>query len=377
MVADEAGPASQRARDKLLRHEDLVGDVVRAAKSEAGGRDEAEPRVERGVPDNHHGPCPVSAARIEPSPHQLRADSLALALRPHRHWGQPQREPAGVSGDRDGRKENMAEDRATIVGHEGDDRGAVVAQAVDEIRLRRRLERGAVDLVNPRLIAVALEPDRQVLRSHHTILVAMPGIDAALLDLTERLCQRFQELTGQTNVWIAVQLTNLSIIVYFLSAAIYFPFVPTLGGRIGVGLFCATVLYALTQTVFKESIKTAEGNAFARVAKGLRNPRRLRDAPLRISFLMMSVLMLYMVAFVYVLRRAAPQSVAYRVSVYVALLSYSLIALTTVLLYVIACDPLPPCAGKVRIWLAKFAPTFAPQRLPAKEAPIPVPDSRG
>jgi hypothetical protein len=265
----------------------------------------------------------------------------------------------------------MADDRSAIVGHEGYDGSTLVTQAIDEISFRLRFERGPVDIVNGWHVALALEPDRQVLPSHHTILGAMPGIDSALLDLTERLCQRFQELTGQTNVWIAVQLTNLSIIVYFLSAAFYFPFVPTLWGRIGVALFCATVLYALTQTVLKESIKTAEGNAYARVAKGLRNPRRLRDAPLRISFLMMSVLMLYLVVFVYVLRRAAPQSVAYRVSVYVALLSYSLIALTTVLLYVIACDPLPPCAGKVRVWLGRLAP----QRLTAKESP--VADSRG
>jgi hypothetical protein len=199
----------------------------------------------------------------------------------------------------------------------------------------------------------------------------MPGIDGLILDVTERFCQRFQKLTGRTNVWIAVQLTNLSIIVYFLSAAFYFPLVPTLWGRIGVALFCATVLYALTQTVFKESIKTAEGNAYARVAKGLRNPRRLRDAPLRISFLMMSVLMLYLVVFVYVLRRFTPQLLAFRAPVYIAFFSYSLIALTTVLLYVIACDPLPPCVGKVRVWIRGAAA----QQIPARE--VPVPDSRG
>jgi hypothetical protein len=193
----------------------------------------------------------------------------------------------------------------------------------------------------------------------------VPGIDELILDVTERFCQRFQELTGKTNVWIAFQLTNLSIIVYFFSAALYFPFVPTIGGRIVVGLFCAAVLYALTQTVFKESLKTSEANAYTRVAKGLRNPRRLRDAPLRISFLMMSVLMLYLVLFLYVVRRMAPQLMAYRAPVYVALLSYSLIALTTVLLYVIACDPLPPCAGKVRVWLRGAIA----QRIPAREAP--------
>jgi hypothetical protein len=194
----------------------------------------------------------------------------------------------------------------------------------------------------------------------------MPGIDTAILDLTERLCRRFQELTGKTNVWIAFQLTNLSIIVYFFSAALYFPFVPTLGGRLAVAVFCAVVLYALTQTVLKESIKTAEGNAYARVAKGLRNPRRLRDAPLRVSFLMMSVLMLYVVLFIYVVRRTAPQLLPYRASVYVALLSYSLIVLTTVLLYVLACDPLPPCVGKVRVWLRGAMA----QRVPARELPV-------
>jgi len=193
----------------------------------------------------------------------------------------------------------------------------------------------------------------------------MPGIDGFILDLTERLCQRFQELTGKTNVWIAVQLTNLSIIVYFFSAAFYFPLLPSLWWRLAVALFCATVLYALSQTVLKESIKTAESNAYTRVAKGLRNPRRLRDAPLRISFLLMSVLMLYLLVFVYVLRRFTPQLLPYRAPVYIALLSYSLIALTTVLLYVIACDPLPPCVSKVRVWLRGVSA----QRLPVRESP--------
>jgi hypothetical protein len=33
------------------------------------------------------------------------------------------------------------------------------------------------------------------------------------------------------------------------------------------------------------------------------------------------------------------------------LLTEALIILTTVVLYVLACDPLPPCTGKVRMWL--------------------------
>ena len=47
----------------------------------------------------------------------------------------------------------------------------------------------------------------------------MTRIDAAILDLTEWICRRFQVLTGRTNVWLAVQLTNVSIIVYFVWVA--------------------------------------------------------------------------------------------------------------------------------------------------------------
>jgi hypothetical protein len=47
-----------------------------------------------------------------------------------------------------------------------------------------------------------------------------------------------------------------------------------------------------------------------------------------------------------------PTLLAYiKLHLQVVLLSYSLIRLTTVLLYVLACDPLPPCSGRVREWL--------------------------
>jgi hypothetical protein len=41
---------------------------------------------------------------------------------------------------------------------------------------------------------------------------------------------------------------------------------------------------------------------------------------------------------------------------HIVLLSYCLILLTTVVLYVLACDPLPPCAGRLWVWLGKSAP---------------------
>ena len=171
----------------------------------------------------------------------------------------------------------------------------------------------------------------------------MYWLDTAILDTTERLCRRFQLATGKTNVWVAVQLTNLSIVMYFVWAAVYFWETPLLS-RVAVALFCAALLYALSQTVLKVPLEAYENSAFHRVAKGLRNPRRLRDALLRISFLTLSVVLSYPIVLLYSFSHAA-----------VLLLTYSLIVLTTVILYVLACDPLPPCTGKVREWLRGLA----------------------
>jgi hypothetical protein len=164
-------------------------------------------------------------------------------------------------------------------------------------------------------------------------------IDSALLNATELVCRRFQMLTGRTNVWLAAQLTNLSVIMYFFWAGLYF-WHADLVLRIVVGLFCSGVFYALTQTIFKVPIEESENNAYRRVAKGFRNPRRVRDSLLRISFLTLSLVLWYPILLVY-----------NTLQIRIALLSYLLIVLTTVLLYLLACDPLPPCAGKIREWI--------------------------
>jgi hypothetical protein len=172
----------------------------------------------------------------------------------------------------------------------------------------------------------------------------MTYIDGFILDVTERICRRFQVLTGRTNVWLAVQLTNLSIVVYFVWAGAYISH-SSLPIRILLGLFCAGLLYVLTQTVLKVPVESSEQNAYQRVARGLRNPRRIRDALLRFLFLTLTIVLAGPVALVHVALRLP-----------VVLLGYSLVVLTTVLLYVLACDPLPPCAGKVKEWLRGVAP---------------------
>ena len=161
-------------------------------------------------------------------------------------------------------------------------------------------------------------------------------------------------LTGKSNVWLAAQLTNLSIVAYFACVAIYVRHVPM---RVGIGIlvFATAVAYVLSQTVFKTSIETAESNAYRRVAKGLRNPRRLRDAPLRISFLTLSVFFFYPLIFSPFLGPYITASI--RVMM---LSSYAPVVLVTIVLYVLACDPLPPCPAKLKEKIRGFISSLVP-----------------
>src|SRR5438445_871173 len=146
----------------------------------------------------------------------------------------------------------------------------------------------------------------------------MNRIDVFILDVTEWACRKFQLLTGRTNVWLALQLTNLSIIVYFVWAGVVYSWSSDAASRIAFGLFCSGLLYVLSQTIFKEPIEAYENSAYQRVAKGFRNPRRVRDALLRIPFLTLAVMLFYPMLYMY-----------FNLRVYIALLSYSLIVLTT------------------------------------------------
>jgi hypothetical protein len=184
------------------------------------------------------------------------------------------------------------------------------------------------------------------------------AIDTAVLDLTEAFCQKLQRASGRTNVWLAVQLTNLSVILYFAWALIYFPALPlSRWARVAVALFCGGVLYILSQTVFRVSIETSEMNAYHRVAKGLRNPRRLRDAPLRLAFLTLSLLLALLALS---LRVWFPAVLDYlTLPRPPLLLGYPVVLLTTVVLYVLACDPLPPCTGWLTEWVRRLVPSRA------------------
>jgi hypothetical protein len=171
-------------------------------------------------------------------------------------------------------------------------------------------------------------------------------IDSAILNVTEWLCRRVQLLTGRTNVWLAFQLTNLSIVVYFVWAAMSVWVSPHPAVRTGITLFCGALFWVLTLTILRVPIETHESSAYRRVAKGFGNPRRVRDQLLRIPFLTLSIVLLYPSIFLYVNMRMT-----------IVLLAYSLVVLTTLVLYLLACDPLPPCPGRVREWLKAVRPS--------------------
>lgn len=173
----------------------------------------------------------------------------------------------------------------------------------------------------------------------------MTYIDSAVLDLTEWVCRRFQAWTGRTNVWLAFQLTNLSIALYFAWVVSLYLLSGILALRIFVALFCGGVFVVLTRTLFKVSLEASEGQAYGRVAKGLRNPRRVRDAQLRIAFLTLSIVLAYPLWLAYI-------ALGQRFILFTEVLAI----LTTALLYILACDPLPPCEGKVREWIRGLAP---------------------
>src|SRR6187397_1169480 len=93
----------------------------------------------------------------------------------------------------------------------------------------------------------------------------MSWIDLTLLNLTERCCQAFQRVTGRTNVWVAFQLTNLSIVVYFVWAAVYV-WVTRGVTRVLLASFSTALLWALSQTLFRASLEVLEESAYRRVA---------------------------------------------------------------------------------------------------------------
>jgi hypothetical protein len=133
----------------------------------------------------------------------------------------------------------------------------------------------------------------------------MAFIDSVVLNLTERSCRGFQRLTGRTNVWLALQLTNLSIIVYFVWAGLY-AFNIDIELRVVAAVFCVALCMSSRRRSSRRRSRPMRRPPTSVSPKGLRNPRRIRDALLRTSFLTLCLVLAYPVLFVYQNLRTLP-----------------------------------------------------------------------
>ena len=175
----------------------------------------------------------------------------------------------------------------------------------------------------------------------------MYWLDTAILDSTERLCHRFQLATGKTKVWVAVQLTNLSIVMYFVWAGRAPPPPPRRG-------WPSRCLRRVPGRAESDSLESAAGNLREQRVpsrgQGAEEPETAaRRAPAHLVPHAVGVVLSYPILPLYSLSHAA---VLLRLSPW--------IVLTTVVLYVLPCDPLPPCVGKVREWLRGLVHAPAP-----------------
>jgi hypothetical protein len=140
------------------------------------------------------------------------------------------------------------------------------ATAVERIPASRAVPAGEFVALDPLLVTSMNSPRVALRYKIGNVFLAGAGcmmyVDSALLDFTERLCRHFQSWSGRTNVWLAFQLTNLSIIVYFAWVAVLYWLTGMLALRVFVALFCGGVFLVLTRTLFKVSIETSETQAY-------------------------------------------------------------------------------------------------------------------
>jgi hypothetical protein len=172
-------------------------------------------------------------------------------------------------------------------------------------------------------------------------------IDAFFLDRYQKFAHRFQRLTGKTNFWIAAKLRLLIATRFALEIILtvyhidprwlhHFDIQPFRSGWELWFYFCSGA-FILRHGLF--CWRTQEAEAFRRLERGLGNDLRVNPITrfLRFAFLL-----------------CIPLWVA---DLFFGVMSISL-PLFLSIMYLEACDPLPPCRGKIREWIEAMG--FAP-----------------
>jgi len=146
MILNTAGPSVERTRHEFQRHEDIVRHVIFALHAKVDSRLKAEPRVVLRMSQHDDSDRTEPTHLFQSGTNQRRPDPLPLKLRQDRHGGQPHQQwRLRMSGKRNRREHDVADDGAVFFGDKGDDWVGLFAKRVDEIGFRRRVERGEVD----------------------------------------------------------------------------------------------------------------------------------------------------------------------------------------------------------------------------------------
>jgi hypothetical protein len=168
--------------------------------------------------------------------------------------------------------------------------------------------------------------------------------DNYLISKLEKVTHWVQRWTGKTNYWLSSRL--IFILIYMLVAEVMFYFVrgkaPIWLGFHNFGKFDLYYSFVLVPVLLIDAAwgwKVKEQLAYDRLSRGLANPSKIRtfDASARLLFLL-----LYIGA-----------TVARFYDLY--------LFTVTLLIFLNACDPLPPCQGKIKEWLISRKLVFAIQ----------------
>lgn len=179
--------------------------------------------------------------------------------------------------------------------------------------------------------------------------------DVAVISFLEKQLHRFQRLTGKTNFWVAKQICMLQIVLWgIFLIAIPFENFPPVWERsllilicIGVSPLAFTIVYSRAKRCDQ-----MEKDAFIRLENGVANKGKNMSVH-RVFHVLILITFFLSISLEYrgLITRSAIQ----------------LIYFSDILrLYLMVCDPLPPCAGKIKEWLGSFkpAPALEPARVP-------------
>lgn len=159
--------------------------------------------------------------------------------------------------------------------------------------------------------------------------------DQFLLNKVEKFCHRFQELTGKTNLFLA-------LIACFLYLAVFVAMMIVSKRQTAVFLWICLFMGSLYILFYP----LRERDAFYRISKGFSNPYKIDFFPklIRKFSLIFLFVNLFSLQWLY----------------------FAGTSFLCLFFYLDSCDPLPPCRGKIRETIDAFF---------ARPVPVPVKES--